>query len=236
MWYGFHSPSVWISSLQSSLGLIEKSDTVLGCYRQCKIGHLVLVSRAFQVRLAGVTSEHSQISQAFHSGLRKPISQTEALHAEHQCAHGQNICHSPYSMLLTSRSPRLDFSLALGPGPADTVGAWLHPCRRTPNLSSFCPSWTWPFATSAPFPQLLLGFHSENAPNTKQQKERGGDALAQPSFVIPPVLYWHWDINGELLGERCGCPQGGKGKTSEPLHQWHPLEKQLLLQKSNFWS
>lgn len=149
-----------------------------------------------------------------------------------------------HSTLLTSRSLRLDCSLALGPGPADSGSVVTSMQQNPPNhLSSFCPSWTiW--ASSAPSPQMFLGFTvkmCQTPSNNKRKREEmlwHSPASSFPLCCTSTVEGWHQDRTGEVLGERCACSQGGQKTSSElvssRLHQWNCLEKQLLLQKSNF--
>lgn len=63
-----------------------------------------------------------------------------------------------HSTLITSRT-RLDSSLALGPSPADTVGAQLHPCSRTPPTTSLpsAPPGPYPLSHQCPIPPALSG-------------------------------------------------------------------------------
>lgn len=81
-----------------------------------------------------------------------------------------------HSIVIISRSPRLDFSLALGPGTAPMVGAWLPPCSRASQLSLFLlpllglAIWTTSILSLQPF----LGSHSERVPKSMQQKKGKG--------------------------------------------------------------
>lgn len=120
-----------------------------------------------------------------------------------------------HSMLRTSRT-RWDCSLALQ---TEWEHSYTHAAEPPHHLCSFCPSWTWPFGPPVPHAplQLFLGFHSKNVPNTKQkQMESGGDALAQPSFIISPFLYWHsWRVAAGhkwgSTGREMWLPSGRKG-------------------------
>lgn len=130
--------------------------------QQCKIGRLVLVSRAFGVRLAGVTSEHSQISQALHSGLRKPISQRLCMLSISVLVGLMSVI-AHHSTLITSRSPRLDCSLALQ---AQREHSCTH-AAEAPKLF-LLPLLDLPI-TSAPSPSCFWAFTVKMCPNTKQQ-------------------------------------------------------------------
>lgn len=115
--------------------------------------------------------------------------------------------------------------------------------QQKPPNSSFCPSWTCPLPV--PHPPAVSGLSlwkcaQTQSNNTSKEMLWHSPASSFPLCCTGTVEGWHQDINGEVLGGRCGCPQGGKGTSWEPvssrLHQWHCFEKQLLLQKNNFWS
>lgn len=141
-----------------------------------------------------------------------------------------------HSTLITSRSPRLDCSLAL-------QTQWEHSCTHAAQAPKL---FLLPLLdlTSAPSPSCFWGFTVKmcqtQSNNTSEGKEMlwHSPASSFPLCCTGTVEGWHQDINGEVLGGRCGCPQGGKGTNWEPvnsrLHQWHCLEKQLLLQKNKF--
>lgn len=138
-------------------------------------------------------------------------------------------CHS---VVIVSRSPRLDFSLALAPGTAPMVGAWLPPCSRASKLSLFLLPLLglaiW--ATSILSLQPFLGFHSERVPKPMQQQKRKGEEMFghSPASSFPlrctgTAEGWHQDKNGKVLGERCGSLQGGKGT------HWELVSSRLAL-------
>lgn len=126
--------------------------------------------------------------------------------------------------VIIRRSPRLDCSLALGPGTADMVEAWSHPCSRASQIPLFLPPLLGlaTGATSGLSLSCFWGFTVKGCQNPwNNKREKGGEVLAQPSFIIPPLLYWHSGrvASGQKQGsterERCSSPQGGKGTHQE---------------------
>lgn len=119
-------------------------------------------------------------------------------------------------MEIISRSARSDCSLALRPGTADTMRAWLHPCSRASQLSLFLLS----LSSSTPPYRCFWGFIVKGCQNPfcSNKREREKDVLSQPSSVIPSLLYWHSRrvASGQKwghTGEEMRFPAGRKGDT-----------------------
>lgn len=221
-WYGFYSPSVWISSLQSFLRLIEKSDTVLGCYRQCKIGHLVLCLASIWGQLGwgdiralwdqSGSAQWPEKTQIMKRGFACWTSR--CLWGWYQSAH--------HFKVINSWSPRSDCSLALRSATTD-MRAWMYLCSRSSqpplfllpivqHLSSFCCT----FQPPVPCSYSWFGVaHWKGAKAHATTKWKGEEMFWHSPGPSSPLCYtgiaegWCPGEDWEVLGERCRSRQGG---------------------------